>query len=367
MEKSKDQIFSLSLTELSFILTFIFILITSLMVYEKTKKNEELQVKLDAIENIRNVLLEFDKAKEMLNKSLEQFNNNNTDPEGVISKLIAESKKQNKIDQLMKLLEEQEVQISNLSEIQSILKESKNSGQDKLDFLIAFSKELNNQNEILSSIPGKDKKEKIIYLIENHKNSKQTTDNNKIMSAQIEELSAKIKDLEEKETQAAKLMQALESSSNFTKLAGDSTQDKIARIIESQKENNDLKGQIQFLKNRLEANGGMDFPPCWADENGKIQFLFNVDLKEDNLNIARAWPDSREKDALNLPNIKEIISKPSNDYPNFIKSVKLISDLSRQQNCRHYVRIKNSINSAIVSDRRRLSIEEHFYKVETRR
>ncbi len=40
---------------------------------------------------------------------------------------------------------------------------------------------------------------------------------------------------------------------------------------------------------------------------------------------------------------------------------------SRTQNCRHCVRQKNAIADAVTSDRRRLTIEDYFYKVEIRR
>ena len=133
------------------------------------------------------------------------------------------------------------------------------------------------------------------------------------------------------------------------------------------KQNSDLKGQIQFLKKKLEANGGMDFPPCWADASGKVQMLLTVELHEGDLNVSRAWPDSREADAKALPNISAVMAVPTADYPSFLRAVKPISDLSRQLNCRHYVRIKNMIPDAVTSDRRRLSVEDYFYKVEVRR
>jgi hypothetical protein len=133
------------------------------------------------------------------------------------------------------------------------------------------------------------------------------------------------------------------------------------------RENSDLIGQIQFLKNRLEANGGLDFPPCWADVNGKVQYLLTVDLYEDRLGVSRAWPDSREVDAQALPNISTVMANAKPDYATFLGAIKPISDLSRKLNCRHYVRIQNRITDAVTSDRRRLSIEDHFYKHEVRR
>ena len=80
-----------------------------------------------------------------------------------------------------------------------------------------------------------------------------------------------------------------------------------------------------------------------------------------DVQLERVWMDKA------LPNISAVLAAPTSDYPSFLRAVKPISDLSRQLNCRHYVRIKNLIPDAVISDRRRLSIEDYFYKVEVRR
>ena len=64
------------------------------------------------------------------------------------------------------------------------------------------------------------------------------------------------------------------------------------------KDNADLRGQIAFLKHRLDARGGRDFPPCWADETGKVQFLFALEARSDSITIVPGWPESREESAI---------------------------------------------------------------------
>jgi hypothetical protein len=44
-----------------------------------------------------------------------------------------------------------------------------------------------------------------------------------------------------------------------------------------------------------------------------------------------------------LPNINSVMAKPVNSYAEFLRTVMSISDLSRAQNCRSYVRLKNVI------------------------
>ncbi|MCY1554103.1 hypothetical protein D9M68_906490 [compost metagenome] len=95
--------------------------------------------------------------------------------------------------------------------------------------------------------------------------------------------------------------------------------------------------------------------------------LFTLELRENDLSMEPAWPESRQADAMALPNIESVLSRPVGSYDEFLRAVKPISNLSRTQNCRHYVRLKNSIADAVTSDRRRLAIEDYFYKIEVRR
>lgn len=55
------------------------------------------------------------------------------------------------------------------------------------------------------------------------------------------------------------------------------------------KANADLRGQIAFLKARLDARGGRDYPPCWAEEmTGKVQFLFTIEILPEGLRLQPA-------------------------------------------------------------------------------
>lgn len=135
-----------------------------------------------------------------------------------------------------------------------------------------------------------------------------------------------------------------------------------------QKENTDLRGQVAYLKNRLDARGGRDWPPCWADEQGTIQFLFNVDLRPDSVTVSAAWPPVRDVDARSLPGLSELMAAPLT-FQEFRAKVQGVFDWSRRHDpqCRHYVFLRNSIPDATSSDRARLMVEDYFYKSEVRR
>ena len=134
------------------------------------------------------------------------------------------------------------------------------------------------------------------------------------------------------------------------------------------KENADLRGQVAFLKNKLDARGGRDWPPCWADEDGKVEFLFSVDLRSDTVAVSAAWPAKREADAKALPGVGELLAGPLS-YQDFQASVQGVFEWSKRHDpqCRHYVYLRSSIGDAIQSDRARLMVENYFYKAEVRR
>lgn len=345
MSNNSGQIFQLSLTEIAFILVFILMFLLGSMVFLAHKENQDLKETLKSLKNFEQKKVDFDNATKLLEETLagkgisnpEEVIKNLVDtvnatklledtlvgkgisnPEEVIKNLIDTVNAQEEIAKLKKLIVDQDAKITALSEIQKAIDSTKGLGDGALVAGVEKLEKSFKDDPLLAALSGETPAQKIESLVEEYR--------------------------------------------EFDALKRDGSNPILVK-----KENSDLKGQIQFLKNRLEANGGMDFPPCWADANGKVQMLLTVELHENELNVSRAWPDSREADAKALPNISAVMAAQTAAYPSFLKAVKPISDLSRQLNCRHYVRIKNMIPDAVTSDRRRLSIEDYFYKVEVRR
>ena len=136
----------------------------------------------------------------------------------------------------------------------------------------------------------------------------------------------------------------------------------------ARKENSDLRGQVAFFKRRLEARGGRDHPPCWANESGAPEYLFSLELNPTGIVVQPAWPAHREPDARSLPNIETALQSPVS-LADFARSIQGIFNASKAADpqCRHYVSIKNTIADAVASDRARLSVENYFYIYEARR
>lgn len=362
MADKNDQVFQLSLTEIAFILVFILMFLLGSMVVWGQQENQRLLEQLKGFSGIEQKQAELETASQLLEKAL--AGNNVDNPEEVIKSLVESARSQAEIVRLKKQIADQEAKITALSELQKAINEAATGqgdgalAQQHIEQALALTKEIKELlHEKLEKYDEKPFFEGLGYVT-------------KVAKQQLAE--------------KGKIDDAFTDDPLLAALAGDAPGQKFESLIKEyreinalkkegsdpvvvRKENSDLKGQIQFLKNKLEAKGGLDFPPCWADEQGKIQYLLNVELQENILNVSRAWPDSRETDAQALPNINAVVAVASPDYPRFLKAVKPISDLSRKLNCRHYVRIKNMIPDAVTSDRRRLSIEDYFYKIEVRR
>jgi hypothetical protein len=123
------------------------------------------------------------------------------------------------------------------------------------------------------------------------------------------------------------------------------------------------------IRNRLNAVGrGLDHPPCWADENGNIEYLFNVELREGLTIVTPAWPERRREDAEALPGVADLLAAPVN-AERFRMASRPILDLSKRQDpeCRHFVVLNNTIESRREADQARWMVEEFFYKREARR
>jgi len=132
-------------------------------------------------------------------------------------------------------------------------------------------------------------------------------------------------------------------------------------------ENSDLRGQVAFLKGKLEAHGGRDYPPCWAEEStGRVEYLFAIEILPEGLKISRSWPAKRQANAEALPQIEKLTVARPHPLAEFNALMQGIDRVSKEKNCRHYVTIKNRVNDLELFNRYRYGIENFFYKFEVR-
>lgn len=324
MEKQNDQIFQLSLTEIAFTIAFILLLMLGYLVFKEETGRLAAEAALTKVQTVEQAIVALNTAKSALAVVLKDAGTQN--PDAVISKLIAEGGVRAERDRLRQQVVDLDAKLTSLNEIQSQIEEVAKSNRpditkEAIESALALQSEWKKQF-------------------------------NKRLDKDIKP---------GQEVQAVQEVLSAAKSFNDLVKAG-SSPDAIMR------ENSDLRGQVAFMKNRLDARGGRDFPPCWADEGGKIEFLFSIEMKPDSVLVTPAWPAKREAAAHGLPGIAEVLAGPYSNQ-SFISNIQGVFNWSKNQNpeCRHYIQLKSAISDAVQSDRARLMVENYFYKVEVRR
>ncbi|WP_312125767.1 hypothetical protein [Pseudomonas sp.] len=344
MAAKNDQVFQLSLTEIAFMLTFLLMLVLGMMVVALQREKAGIIDQLESEQVLEQQHAAFTQAHASISKQLQGLGV--TKPEEVISKLVQTAEAKSENERLKVLLEEKEAKLTSMVELEKFLEKMSQDSNAPLE-------------HVQTSLVVMSKLSEQLGAEANDKAAEAELD-------QMLEASKLIAGQAPKEAEMSRVEQAaavVDDAKAYQELKANKL-----NPVELKRENANLRGQMVYLQNKLDARGGMDYPPCWADEvTGKTQLLFSLVLRDDMLSVSPAWPESRNQDAAELPNIEKILSQPDVSYPELISSVRPIFELSKQQNCRHFVLIENTISDAVNSDRKRLMIEGSFYKIEKRR
>lgn len=349
MSSKNDQVFQLSLTEIWIILCFILLLLMGYKVWELTHKNTVMAEKISSYQNLdereRAIKLASDELKARM-VSLKMKN-----PDEIISKLVDASKAKEEAGRLKVLLTQKDEQLTALAAIDKALQEAGSNNKDE------DAKRL-----ILETIMSFDQLKKLVVKPDEEKSAQPTDIVKRISALQATEQLLRTALGQDGIPTSEQISELVENAESFAQ-----SEKQGMNPATLQKTNSDLRGQVQFLQNKLNRGKGGDLPPCWATEAGKAEMFLTVYLKEDSLNFEPAWPPARQADAEALPNFSALMSNTSRSYEDFLQATHSISDLANQRECKFYVRLASQIQGAVMSDRRRLMIETQFYKVEVRR
>ena len=306
-------------------IAFILLLLLGYLFHKAHSERKAAEEAISKMQRMERLTANFKTAKSDLTTALQEARVSN--PDEVITRLIAASDVRVERDRLKQHVDDLDAKLTALTELQKVLESAAESSKKK---------------DVT--------KEKIIAAL---------TLQEQLVKTVKDELKQEFKPGQE----AQAIREIVKAAKNYNEAAKSGID-----IDNIQKANKDLKGQVAFLQNRLNARGGRDYPPCWVDENGKVEFLFSIELRTDSIIVSPAWPTKRDVDARSLPGIDKLVG---NEYPHqsFPTRIKDIFDWSNRQNpqCRHYVQIKSMIPDAVQSDRARLMVENYFYKVEARR
>lgn len=365
MAQRNDGVFQLSLTEIAFTLAFILLLLLGRLVVAEQKKRASAEDALAKVQSFERAMADLDAAKSTFLVNLRSEGVRN--PEDVITKLIEVEEVRGERDLLRQQVHDLDAKLTALEELQEHLEKVAQATRptitrDEVSAALAFQGQVrkafedaegslpHQTRQSASPMARKETLEKIKRAIT------ATGALNTQLKAQLN------KDLipgQESQT----VRDVVAAAKGYAELAKTGVNPEQVK-----KESADLRGQVAFLKNRLDARGGRDYPPCWADETGKVEFLFAVEVKPDSVVVNPAWPPRREAAARALPGIDDILAGPHSNQT-FISRIQGIFNWTESQDpkCRHYVQLKSSIPDAVQSDRARLMVEGYFYKSEVRR
>ena len=362
MAQNNDQIFQLSLTEIVFCIVFILLLLLGYQVIKEQEARKEAEEALARVQSADETKTRLDGARAALVAELRKVGV--AAPDDVINKLIEAQKLREERDLLRKQVEDLDAKLTALTELQKLLE--RGTG-DKSEIAKA---EVTNALALQAAV-----RRELGEPDANH--PKKTSDTDKAATSTLDavkqaitttktlrsEAKSKLGLEPNQITEGQTVVDIVDAARSFGELSKGGI-----NVSGLRKESSDLRGQVAFLKKRLDARGGRDYPPCWADESGKVEFLFAIELRSDSVVVTPAWPAKREADAKALPGISTALAE-AHSYRSFVSAIQGVFNWSKVQDpeCRHYVQLKSSILDAVQSDRARLMVENYFYKVEARR
>jgi hypothetical protein len=107
---------------------------------------------------------------------------------------------------------------------------------------------------------------------------------------------------------------------------------------------------------------GLGKPPCWADESGKVEFIYEVTLHENGISVAPSWPARRAADAERIAGASALPGERLSQAE-FARRATPVLDWSDRQECRLYVTIRDRAESKKAYKDQLRTVEGYFYKV----
>lgn len=350
MSPKNDQVFQLSLTEIFIIICFILLILMGFRIVQLSQDNKQLEAKRYLFQDLSQKEIAIKTAAADLKLKLTALGAKN--PDEIISRLIDVSKVREESERLKILIQDKDDKITALASVEKILAQvnTKDKGKEAKKLIL----------QTLMSY------EQLKKLVVDKADEKDLSPDELVKRIAMLQATDKIikEALNEKSEVTLDQLKTLVSNAEAFKQASENQENPVVL----HKANKDLRGQIQYLQNRLNSGRGVDLPPCWVNEQtGKVEMLFTLELREDSVTLEPAWPQIRQEDAIALPGISNLLENRTKSYNDFMQSVKQINDYSKLKECRFYVRLASLIPDAVTSDRRRLTIETVFYKTEVRR
>jgi hypothetical protein len=122
------------------------------------------------------------------------------------------------------------------------------------------------------------------------------------------------------------------------------------------------RNQTTYLNSRLSAKtGGFDLPPCWVDDKGKIQYIFDAALTDDGITMEDKTVAGREADQEKLPLSHARYGEPLGREA-FGTAFSPLLKWSDEHGCRFYVRLYDDMRDGDRAEYKELrgTVEGYF-------
>lgn len=310
MSRNKDDIFSISVTELLLIIMFALLIVMILL-------NATTQTKLD---EQKGMVVQYEKMTLTL-KEISDALGLSSEGEDQASLALTEA-----VAQMQALLKALKYSVESDEAAQVLAKM-------KLDDVWSSLAKVNNQNiniaELLATV--------------------QRT--SKVLEECLKELEDTKKNLaKNEEYQKRKEQENKRLKNEIAKREEDYKELKV--------ENSNLIGQVENLSN------GLEFPPCWATADGRAQYTFIVSVKDDSLIVTSVYPAERKNAYFQMMNSNYNNSEFSlNEFTQQL-DVFYKDAISRKPECRYFVKVVDETSVGAKSEYKLglQKIESIFYK-----
>lgn len=134
-----------------------------------------------------------------------------------------------------------------------------------------------------------------------------------------------------------------------------------------EKERQNLLNQVAFMRNQLETlhgKKGFGQPPCWVDNNGRVQRLLAVEVTDQGLVVRPGWPAERAEDVKKLPNLPALLAGgKTQSAAAFHTAASPLLEWGKQQRpeCRLYASVTVSATRVDASLAGQNAVFDHFF------
>ncbi|WP_289168607.1 hypothetical protein [uncultured Parasutterella sp.] len=368
MRRKEDGIFSLSLTEIAFTLILLLVMLLGIRLFHA---HDELQKREDQVHEISQQLQQIDNENEKLKKDAETFRKIaeqlggicRPDPEDPIEPMMPCTKCVSVVANISKQEAGEAIALG-----RELLQKWKESSSEEFREY---------QNDVLNAAKQLAEGNKLVSESEANNIISKLSDERDKLDMEAGKLKEENETIKRNLACLTKEIESLNSDPNSLRRQLSELREKKQEQDKELAEKEDMlrksSDQIATLDNQnkyLAKRAGFGYPPCWVNDEGKIQYLFNIELlPDDKVIVSRAWPAERDDKALEMVPVKKIM-------PYFGKTIDMslllpqaqeilnISNQTKPSACRHFVVLRNRIQDRATGDMQRLKIERYFYKRE---